>query len=290
MNEEIIKIYLYAKRLALYDDLDQIRNELHNAINNSAVVCVSEYEQLDWYNWKAQGSIAVLFKDNNVTMYIKGIDNKWIAYEIDAQKLVDEGFEYEYEDPDFVPPVTVTVEPFGDGYGFDLNEDGYYVNNNSTIDQTYAMCKIVINNTADTDQILKFKLNQLSENGCDFGMFSVLNTDLVANVDDINTNVAISFQNYNGDIDYNIGIPVGESYVTVKYKKDGSESQQTDTFKFKVLQDNKVKVTKHLITREEVDDLIAGLDAKIGDTEAVLDDILNEPELVQDDLEVPDVG
>ncbi len=173
--------------------------------------------------------------------------------EADPQKWVDSGFDYSYEDPNQVLPVSITVEPFGDGYGFDLGDDGYYVNNNSMINQSYAMCKIVINNTTDTDQILSFKLNQQSENAFDFGMFSLLNTDLVANVDDINTNVAITFNGYNGDIDYNVGVPVGESYLTVKYKKDGSDSQQTDTFKFKLAQDNRVTETRHMAMREDSD-------------------------------------
>lgn len=253
MNEEIIKIYLYAKRLALYSDLENERNNIYNELNNRSVTCIFSKAEIDYYSWKPMGSFLCLFESGDVTLYIKDNQGAWLPISVNAQDLVDNGFDYSYEDPNYVPPVTITVEPFGDGYGFDLNEDGYYVNNNSTMDQTYAMCKIVINNTADTDQTLKFKLNQLSENGCDFGMFSVLNTDLVANVDDINTNVAISFQNYNGDIDYNIGVPVGESYVTVKYKKDGSDSQQTDTFKFKLAQDNHVTETRHMAMKEDSD-------------------------------------
>lgn len=176
--------------------------------------------------------------------------------EVDPQKWVDSGFNYTYEDPNYVSPVSITVEPFGDSYGFDLGDDGYYVNNNSMIDQSYAMCKIVINNSSDTDQILSFKVNQQSEKEYDFGMFSLLNTDLVANVEEINTNVAISFQHQAGDIDYNVSVPAGESYITVKYKKDGSESQQTDTFKFKLNSSSVVTETRHMATEENVDDKI----------------------------------
>lgn len=46
----------------------------------------------------------------------------------------------------------------------------------------------------------------------------------------------------------------------------------------------------HPATKIYVDNLIAEVNTKIGDTEAVLDEILNEPELVEDDLEVPDAG
>lgn len=221
------KIFIHGEEIARQQDLKQEINDRMNAVAN--------------VEWQAQ---------QYTNQRISEIP------EVDPQKWVDSGFNYTYEDPDHESPVTITVEPFGDSYGFNLDGEGYYVNNNVGIDQSYAMCKIVINNTTDTDQTLKFKLNQLSENGCDFGMFSVLNTDLVANVDDINTNVAISFQNYNGDIDYNIGVPVGESYVTVKYKKDGSESQQTDTFKFKMISDNIITVTRHLSTEENVEDKI----------------------------------
>lgn len=176
--------------------------------------------------------------------------------EVDPQKWVDSGFNYTYEDPNYVSPVSITVEPFGDSYGFDLGDDGYYVNNNSMIDQSYAMCKIVINNSSDTDQMLNLKVNQQSEKVYDFGMFSLLNTDLVANVEEINTNVAISFQHQTGDIDYNVSVPAGESYITVKYKKDGSESQQTDTFKFKLNSSSVVTETRHMATEENVDDKI----------------------------------
>lgn len=46
----------------------------------------------------------------------------------------------------------------------------------------------------------------------------------------------------------------------------------------------------HPATKIYVDNLIAEVNTKIGDTEAVLDEILNEPELVEDDIEVPDAG
>lgn len=46
----------------------------------------------------------------------------------------------------------------------------------------------------------------------------------------------------------------------------------------------------HPATKIYVDNLIAEVNTKIGDTEAVLDEILNEPELVEDDIQVPDAG
>ncbi len=254
MNEEIIKIYLYAKRLALYDDLDQIRNELHNAINNSAVVCVSEYEQLEWYNWKGQGSIAVLFKDNNVTMYIKGVDNKWIAYEVDAQKLVDEGFEYEYEDPDFVPVLTTRVEGFTDTFEFIQGNDGMYANTNQYEQSSYCMSKLFFNNSSDEIQHVKIKFYQSSENGYDYGLVSFIDTELSKTAEEDFGNVQQNFQGMDGEQIIDYYIEPGEHYLTIKYRKDGGGEAGSDIFKFEVLQDNKVRVTKHLITREEVDE------------------------------------
>lgn len=46
----------------------------------------------------------------------------------------------------------------------------------------------------------------------------------------------------------------------------------------------------HPATKIYVDNLIAEVNTKIGDTEAVLNEILNEPELVEDDIQVPDAG
>lgn len=254
--QDIIKIYLYAKRLALYSDLENERNNIYNELNNRAVTCIFSKTELGNYSWKPMGSFLCLFESGDVTLYVKDNQGTWLPISVNAQELVDVGFDYSYEDPDYVSQVTITVEPFGDSYGFDLGDDGYYVNNNVMINQSYAMCKIVINNSSDSDQGLKFKINQQSENGFDFGMISLLNTDLVANVDDVYTNVAISFQNNNGDIDYSIAVPAGESYVTVKYKKDSSDHSGTDTFKFKVAQDNMITEIRHLATIEQVEEQI----------------------------------
>ena len=228
------KIFIHGEQVARYKDVENVRQNLSSTI----------------YQENANTR-------NELNQRIDAIPV------INPQDLVDTGFDYSYEDPSYVSPVTITVEPFGNSHGFTLGDDGYYVNANQNIDASYAMCKIVINNSSDTNQNLNFKVYQQSENMYDYGIFSELNKDLVADINDVSTNIAKVFQQLDGETDYSINVPSGESYITVKYRKDGSASQGSDTFKFKLNASSTVTEKRHMATTEYVNSIVGNVNTEL---------------------------
>ena len=136
---------------------------------------------------------------------------------------------FEYIDPN-APSGSFTVEPVsGASYGFALNGD-YYENQNKQQDNTAALCKVIINNPLGQNVI--FHCNQSSENGYDYGLLSNVGSTLATSNTADSSGVKQSCKNKSGDFTVNYGAIEGTIYV--KYRKDGSVSNGTDTFKFKV--------------------------------------------------------
>ena len=137
---------------------------------------------------------------------------------------------FEYVDPN-APGGSFTVESVsGASYGFALNGD-YYENQNKQQNDTAALCKVIINNPLGQNVI--FKCNQSSENNFDYGLLSNVGSVLSSSSSSDNSGVKQSCQNMSGDFTVNYGAIEGTIYV--KYKKDGSVSNGTDTFKFTVI-------------------------------------------------------
>ena len=135
----------------------------------------------------------------------------------------------EYIDPN-APSGSFTVESVsGASYGFALNGD-YYENQNKQQDGTAALCKVIINNPLGQDVV--FYCNQSSENGYDYGLLSNVGSTLATNNTADSSGVKQSCKSKSGSFTVNYGVIEGTIYV--KYRKDGSVSNGTDTFKFKV--------------------------------------------------------
>lgn len=130
-------------------------------------------------------------------------------------------------------PSSYTVENIEDvTYGFELNEDGYYESTNKNISDSFAYCKININNMMG----LPVYIDCISygENNYDYGLFSAVNSDLSKNTSD-----GLYLHSFKGlsspavqTLEYLDAI--GDCYITVKYRKDGSGNNNKDTLQFKV--------------------------------------------------------
>ncbi len=127
---------------------------------------------------------------------------------------------------------TITVENVPEAsYGFTLGSDGYYVNNNVNQNNTAALCRVTINNPDGVDII--FECLQSSEYNYDYGILSKVGSALSVNsYADNSSYVQKSFYGSSSGGIENYGPINGVIYV--KYLKDSSASNGTDTFKFKV--------------------------------------------------------
>ena len=128
---------------------------------------------------------------------------------------------------------TYTVENIsGVTYGFELNNDGYYESTNKGIQSSFAYCKINISNMMGYPVYID--CISYGENNYDYGLLSAVNADLSK---DINTGSylhsmkGLSSPNVNT---YEYLDAIGDCYITVKYRKDGSGDNNRDTLQFKV--------------------------------------------------------
>lgn len=122
------------------------------------------------------------------------------------------------EIPGFTPSYTVETVA-GQTYGFTL-EGSTYKNTNQGQDSTTAYCKVNISTPHDAD--IKLICTQDSENNFDYGSVSDVDTQVY------NT----SFQGKSGSFEQPLFVPAGDHYFYVKYQKDGSASNGSDTFTF----------------------------------------------------------
>ena len=116
---------------------------------------------------------------------------------------------------DAVEGPTVTVSVQNDSlYGFVDDGDGWYRNNNQGVDMSTASATFIVNTSdATTIDIL---VEQSSEESCDYGMIN-----------------DVSYQTLNGSTTQKIQLNKGDNTIVVRYVKDGSVSNGTDTFRLK---------------------------------------------------------
>lgn len=135
-----------------------------------------------------------------------------------------------------LPTYTVeTVE--GAAYGFTLNNSGYYESTNKGKDSSYALCKLVINNSMEEATPMALDCINYAEGGWDYGILSNLDTTLTLSSNaDSSTNVYKSFKSSNSPAVQQVTyeIPSGEHFIYIKFIKDGSGTQNNDSLQFKV--------------------------------------------------------
>lgn len=138
---------------------------------------------------------------------------------------------YEYSDADI--SLNEVVNEYQ--YGFIENSSGYYASNNKGIHNSFAYCRVrfIVHNQTD----LSISYINSGESNYDYGLFSNLDTDLIADVNNTSTNVYKScYGQSSTDVKtliYN-QVPVGEHYITIKFRKDGSSSSGNDSLQFKL--------------------------------------------------------
>ena len=130
-------------------------------------------------------------------------------------------------------PSTYTVEALsGVTYGFTLGSDGYYASTNKS-NSTFSLCKVVFNLTEAQNIVIS--CYQSSESGYDFGLLSTLDKPLNADANVDSANVFANHKGLSGNATTTYSnVSAGEHFIYIKYRKDSSQSNGSDVFKFKI--------------------------------------------------------
>lgn len=122
-----------------------------------------------------------------------------------------------------------------DTYRFQADSNGWYTSTNTNVNNSYARAYIGLQmNGLDSVQIWGCNCG---EQNYDFGILSTLDKDLVGDYSIDSSNVMASYQYLTKDNTYytDYGTPsAGNHYIIVKYRKDGSQHDTRDCFKFQV--------------------------------------------------------
>lgn len=137
-------------------------------------------------------------------------------------------------------PVFTVESIAGVPYEFVLRGDGYYESTNKGVDSSYSMCKVVI--PAGKSGYYYMDCINYGENNYDYGIISKLNQTLPMNNNGASTSSATSstvlhsfYNSSSPDVQtVSLGqIPDG-GFFYVKYRKDNTTSEFSDSLKFKV--------------------------------------------------------
>lgn len=180
--------------------------------------------------------------------------------------LVSEGIVPIYEDVEKVVAYEYAIEKFpeNNSYEFILNDAGYYESTNKKIGahNSYAMCKVHFNMYEQNDLVIE--LINYAESSFDFGIFSQIDKELAQSyIEDTDTSIVYkSYKNIQSETPTTLTysqVPVGEHFITIKYRKDTSTDSNNDSLQFKILS----PVGNVTITTSEIvgyDDFVAPLD------------------------------
>lgn len=132
-------------------------------------------------------------------------------------------------------PYPLEFEDLGTEYTFvpseDGNWEGWYDPTNRGNDSSYSLAKINIYGSQQPGY-LYMDWYQDSENGYDYGMFSELGNELGMDSEP-SGNIAFNAQNQSGESTYEYGWIDYDTYIYVKYRKDGSGSNGEDIFRWR---------------------------------------------------------
>lgn len=120
---------------------------------------------------------------------------------------------------------------------FTKTSDGYYTSTNGGTDNSFSYAVVYFNGVPSAKKII-LRCISYGESNYDFGIISTLNTWLSEDYNEDTTNVLRSFkgQSSPNPVDVELDVPAGDSRITIKYRKDSSNSTYGDYFKFKVLE------------------------------------------------------
>lgn len=140
-----------------------------------------------------------------------------------------------------VPPI-YDISNISTTYKFTLNEStGYYVSENKGINNSYSLCQVNINIINDNNYIMYVDCINSGENNFDFGILSNLNQSLVNSytADTSTTLVKKSFKGLSSTsvqtVSYDLStLDIGNHFIQIKYRKDGSSHTGNDSLQFKI--------------------------------------------------------
>ena len=141
------------------------------------------------------------------------------------------------------PADSYSVETVG-SYGFSLNSNGYYQNDNKGVDKSAAVCRV--NFHVPVAATVTFTFINYSEEGYDFGVFGNIDVALNHNyytagssgatITDSSYRLACNTSSHNKSTEQTLSysMTAGDHYIDVKYSKDDASAGNSDTLQFKV--------------------------------------------------------
>ena len=131
-----------------------------------------------------------------------------------------------------VIPTSYTVEAVdGASYGFTLDSDGYYVSTNKGMNDSASVCKVTIENNGGANVYVD--CIQSSEYNYDYGILSNVGQTLSTSSTADNTYFK-SFKGTSSTDVQTVNYGAISGFIYIKYRKDSSAANGTDSFKFKI--------------------------------------------------------
>ena len=180
---------------------------------------------------------------NNLTITTEKITFEVIALGEEGNAVISININGDYSkelsfEVSYTAPIKYRVEQIsGATYGFALNSNEYYESTNKKVPNSYSLCKLVFN-AKETNKILKLECINSGESNYDFGILSEIDTTLSLSSSGDTTNVYKSFKGQSSSSPVTITYPettVGEHFIYIKYRKDGSGDNGNDSLQFKVI-------------------------------------------------------
>ena len=114
-------------------------------------------------------------------------------------------------------------------YGFNYSSN-VLTPSNKSVDNSFAYAKLTFNMPVDGGTV-EMNVTQNSEANYDYGLVSNIDTALVKSYSDITTNVKYSAKGLSGSATITFeNVSKGKHFITVKYRKDSSQSTGDDAF------------------------------------------------------------
>lgn len=243
LNEYINKHGIYINQLKPYDYwIPEITNQIM-LFNNTKTITIElvNYNETPTYSITSSNTniatisninatntaitfdITTLSTEGNCNINIS-ISNNDITYDRSFKLTVYEA----------IPESTYTISAIdGAKHGFSLNGNGYYESTNNGMANSYSLCRVNISNPVGKK--LYFDCISYSESNYDFGILGAVNQELVKS-EVVDSGVKKSFKGLSKStvqtVEYTDAI--GDCFIDVKYRKDGSGDQCNDSLQFKV--------------------------------------------------------
>lgn len=243
LNEYINKYGMYINQLKPYDYwIPEITNQMM-LFNNTKTITIElvNYNETPTYSITSSNTDIATISNINATNTAITFDITTLSTEGDCNINIsvsnndityDRSFKLTVYEA--IPESTYTVSAIdGAKHGFSLNSNGYYESTNNGMANSYSLCRVNISNPVGKK--LYFDCISYSESNYDFGILGAVNQELVKS-EVVDSGVKKSFKGLSKadvqTVEYTDAI--GDCFIDVKYRKDGSGDQGNDSLQFKV--------------------------------------------------------